>query len=297
MSNEKMIKNTLVKCNFGVILAAGSGNRLKDYSLLPKQYINIGSKTILQHSMEKFALCKDIAHIVVIISKEHRKYYNDIYKKIISSEDELLKNNALSKIVQPIVGGKERFISSYNAIDYVIKFEQENDIIVDNIIIHDSARPFFSNQMLQKICDDLRENDAVIPVLNPYDSCKELLKYEHINNIKSDITIENITNIRNVSRDSIFLSQTPQAFDLKLIAAAFQSKIGSYNDVMNLSEDQITKIKDLYSDDLAIFCDHYNSEVDIPQSDRKVKFISGEKNNFKITDEQDLNYAIYLESF
>ncbi len=114
---------------------------------------------------------------------------------------------------------------------------------VTKVLIHDVARPNFSLKLLNTIISKIKSARAVVPKINIYDAVKQ--------------KIESSLNeyILGKSRDNLFLTQTPQAFYLK--------------EIYNLHKINAAKYKD---DDISLFMDL-----------NKVKFIEGEKNNFKIT--------------
>ena len=88
---------------------------------------------------------------------------------------------------------------------------------------------------------------AVIPKIKVQDAIKQI-----IDSSKEEYIIGK-------KRDNLFLTQTPQAFNLKEIFHLHKTSSGKYKD-----------------DDISLYMDL-----------NKVKFIEGEKNNFKITDYSD----------
>ncbi len=119
---------------------------------------------------------------------------------------------------------------------------------ISKVLIHDAARPNFSIKLLRSILKKMKNAEAVIPKIDIYDAIKQ-----KIDSSKSEYIVDK-------NRDNFFLTQTPQAFVLKKI--------------FNLHKNNYLKYRD---DDISLFLDL-----------NKVKFIDGEKNNFKITDQSDL---------
>jgi len=117
-----------------------------------------------------------------------------------------------------------------------------------NVLIHDSARPNFSVKLLNLIIKNMKNYKAVIPTIKINDA------------IKQSIDSSKYQYVVSKNRKNLFLTQTPQAFKLK--------------EIYNLHK--INKDKYL-DDDISLYMDLQN-----------VKFINGEKNNFKITDKLDL---------
>ena len=84
----------------------------------------------------------------------------------------------------------------------------------ENVVIHDCVRPFFSNNLLERICHYLKKNDSVIPVLNINDS----LRFKDENNYTD------------INRANHYLIQTPQGFNFKKIYAAYKKTTDLHSD-------------------------------------------------------------------
>ena len=110
-----------------IILAAGESKRFN--SNIPKPFVKIGGKTLLEHSLIKFSKIKQIKNIVVVINKKHLKFFKGIY------------HNNFGKVI----GGKTRQISTLNALKYIKK----NKLKCRNVLIHDSARPNISTNLIK----------------------------------------------------------------------------------------------------------------------------------------------------
>ena len=154
--------------NCFIILAAGQSKRFK--SNKPKQYILYKNKPIYEHSVDKVLKSGLFKHIILVVN-------NRFYIK-----------RKFPKNVKIIKGGKERSDSSYLSLKYV-----------KNVLIHDSARPNFSNKILKNILNHLKKNKAVVPYTNATDS----IKYNFKNTIY------------NLLRKNALLTQTPQGFRFK----------------------------------------------------------------------------------
>ncbi len=204
-----------------ILLAAGESKRFN--SNIPKPFVKIGGKTLLEHSLIKFSKIKQIKNIVVVINKKHLKFFNKI------------SHNNFSKVI----GGKTRQISTLNA----LKFIKKNKLKCNNVLIHDSARPNISTNLIKKIINSSGKK-SIIPKISIHDALKEI--------ISDDIVL-------NLPRENFFLTQTPQSFKFK--------------EILNLH----IKNKSLYKDD----------DLSLIQPLKNVKFIDGEKSNFKITNKND----------
>ena len=206
-----------------ILLAAGNSKRLS--SKIPKPFIKIANKTLLEYSLIKFGKIRQIKKIIIVTNKKHSRFFKSI------------KFNNCVKIV----GGKTRQESTYKALKHIKK----NKIKCTNVLIHDSARPNFSVKLIKRIINASKKN-AVIPKIPMHDALKE--------SIGKKILL-------NLPRKNFFSTQTPQSFN--------------FNEILDLH----SRNKALYKDD----------DLSLVQSLKKVKFVNGEKNNFKITDQEDLS--------
>ena len=206
-----------------ILLAAGNNKRLS--SKIPKPFIKIANKTLLEYSLIKFGKIRQIKKIIIVTNKKHSRFFKSI------------KFNNCVKIV----GGKTRQESTYKALKHIKK----NKIKCTNVLIHDSARPNFSIKLIKRIINASKRN-AVIPKIPMHDALKK--------SIGKKILL-------NLPRENFFSTQTPQSFN--------------FNEILDLH----SRNKALYKDD----------DLSLVQSLKKVKFVNGEKNNFKITDQEDLS--------
>ena len=118
---------------------------------------------------------------------------------------------------------------------------------ISKVLIHDVARPNFSTKLFGSIIKNMKNARAVVPKIRINDAIKQI-----IDSSKEEYIVGK-------KRDNLFLTQTPQAFTLKEIYHLHKTNSGKYKD-----------------DDISLYIDL-----------NKVKFIEGEKSNFKITDYLD----------
>ena len=163
---------------FLILLAAGDSKRLK--SNIPKQFLTINNKTLLEYSCDVFKDFNEIKKIVIVYNKKHKKHLKKIR----------LKN------VLKIEGGKTRQESAFKALKKI------RGMNCKKILIHDAARPNPSKRLISEIINKLKKNDAVIPAIKVDDATKRVEK--------------NII-FKNIQRKSLRFSQTPQGFSFKNI--------------------------------------------------------------------------------
>ncbi|HBL55490.1 MAG TPA: 2-C-methyl-D-erythritol 4-phosphate cytidylyltransferase [Deltaproteobacteria bacterium] len=168
-----------------VIVAAGQGTRMggeHNKLLLP-----LGTRTILEFSIETFLKHPGIRKIFLTVSSQDRH----IFEKIVPQEVVLVK------------GGKRRQDSVHNALLKIIQEQQFPELV----LVHDGARPFCSAKLIDRILDAAYEHGAAIPVLPLMDTIRRVTEE------KTEV----------VERDELFAVQTPQGFLLEqLLYASMQ---------------------------------------------------------------------------
>lgn len=164
-----------------IIVAAGKGTRMG--SEIPKQYMNIGGKTILDTTLYKFEKSNEIDEIILIVNKEDIDY---VIEEISPSYNKLT-------IVKE--GGSSRTMSVLEG----IKALSGN---TDIVLIHDGVRPFVSFNLINSVIAGAYEYKACIPVTDVVDTIKEV----------QDGTVTNT-----LDRAKLKAVQTPQGFDYELI--------------------------------------------------------------------------------
>jgi len=158
---------------FLIILAAGDSKRLK--SNTPKPFHIVNNKTLLEHSFNAFRYFNEIKKTIIVYNKKHKKHLNKLNLK-----------NTLK-----VIGGKTRQESTFKALKRIKKMNCKK------VLIHDSARPNPSKDLINKIIYKLRKNHAVVPVIKINDATKRAK--------------EN-TIFKNIARNSLRFAQTPQGF-------------------------------------------------------------------------------------
>jgi len=206
--------------NCFIILAAGESKRFK--SKKPKPYYLFRGKPLFLHSIDRAKESNKFKKIVLVINKKHKRFLR----------------NARLKNVKIISGGKNRSESSLKALKSIINNK------ISKVLIHDAARPNFSLKLISDLLKGLKKNKCVVPILKTSNSVK----------------LKEKNKLKNIDRNKIYLTQTPQAFDYKAL--------------LKLQKKTTSKI----TDDANLFI----------EANKKVKFINGEVNNSKITIRSDV---------
>ena len=170
---------------YAIIVAAGSGSRMGGD--IPKQFISVGGKPLLRHTIEKFLSLSFPVGIIVVVNQEKKEYW----KKYCQDYD-FMDRYAIPS------GGITRFHSVQNALQYL-----PDDSVV---AVHDGVRPFVTKEFLEEMFRAGEELGNAIPAIAPVETVRE------VSGPESYI----------LRRDDIRLIQTPQVFRSEVIKAAYK---------------------------------------------------------------------------
>ena len=181
---------------YGVILAGGIGTRMGNIEK-PKQFMEIGGKPIIIHTIEKFVMNAKFCEILVLSPKQWIKHTEDLVRKYISIDERI-------KVIE---GGATRNDTIMNAIAYI---EQKNDLDDNTIIVtHDSVRPFVTHSILEENIKYAEEYGACDTVVPATDTIVESMDHQFISSIPP--------------RTNMYQGQTPQSFKAKHLKEIFDS--------------------------------------------------------------------------
>jgi len=173
-----------------VIPAAGIGKRMGVD--IPKQYITVCDKAIIEHTVEKFTSRNDLQGILVALSNSDQHW----------STLELSENNKITTVT----GGEERYKSVYNAL-CSLKNKAGDD---DWILVHDAVRPCITTSEIDQFIADLDHLNGIGGILAL--PCFETMKKANTNH-----EIE-----ETIDRKFIWHAQTPQMFRYKKLFLAIE---------------------------------------------------------------------------
>lgn len=167
-----------------VILAAGNSTRMNLH--ISKQFIEIDNKPILYYSLKKMISNKYINKIYLVLEDRYVKYcFDNIIDKFFRGID-----------IDIVIGGSTRQESVYNALKLVKG---------DYVLIHDSARPFVSDQCIINGVEYAYKYNASSSYIKSVDT----IKFRKGNSIQT------------LFRDDILIIQTPQCFKTELLLRAY----------------------------------------------------------------------------
>ncbi|MBR4704392.1 MAG: bifunctional cytidylyltransferase/SDR family oxidoreductase [Paludibacteraceae bacterium] len=174
--------------NIAVILAGGSGSRLGND--LPKQFLKVAGKQVIEHTIDVFENCALIDEICIVSKPDY-----------VSNVEELVVKNQYKKVKKILNGGKERYDSSLAAINAYT----DDDL---NLLFHDAVRPLVNERIIQDCVEALKHYNAVDVAAKTTDTIISVDSGECID------FIPNRANLRN--------GQTPQCFKRGIIKRAYE---------------------------------------------------------------------------
>lgn len=203
---------------------------------MPKQFLLLKGKTVLEWSVAAFHGNENIDEIYIISHKDY-----------IPRVESLVAQNGWTKVKSVLPGGAERYLSSLAAIN---AYKGRRDIC---LLLHDAARPFVSERIINDVVAALRKHNAVCVAIPSTDT---LLETDESGAFVS--AIPNRNRYRRV--------QTPQGFRLETIAQAYEK---------GLQDPAFAA-----TDDCGVVLHYLPSEP--------IYIVEGEEENRKITYKKDL---------
>lgn len=182
---------------YAAILAGGSGTRMGNPET-PKQFLMLGDKPILVHTVEKFCIDDSFDLVLVLCPEPWMQKTRDLLKKYCPEHCDK---------VAVVAGGASRNDTVRNAIAYL---DSNCSVDVETVLVtHDAVRPFVSYRI---IVDNIR---AAIE----YGACDTV--------IPATDTIVQSENGQSISaipdRSKLYQGQTPQSFNLLELKALMSS--------------------------------------------------------------------------
>lgn len=179
------------KRRYVIIMAAGSGTRMG--GPLPKQFLELGGKAVLQHTIETFLeACPGIS-VVTVLNADYIEYWRNYC---------LRRNFTCPQIT--VAGGITRFHSVRNALEKI----PDGALVA----VHDGVRPLVSPSLVA----EMFEKAADIPALIPVVPCVDTLKVLH----KSGDELRTVDGAV-ADRSVLYAAQTPQVFHSEILKSAY----------------------------------------------------------------------------
>lgn len=181
---------------YAAVFAGGKGSRMGNIDT-PKQYLELGGKPVLIHTVEKLYVNDRVDELIVLCPKPWIAHTKDLIKKFIPK----------GKKISVIEGGKTRNGTLENAIEFIKKNGTVDDGTV--ILTHDAVRPFLTHRIINENVDAALEYGAADTVIPATDTIVESAGDNLISSIPD--------------RNRMFQGQTPQTFRLKILDEVLSS--------------------------------------------------------------------------
>lgn len=175
------------KRHVAIVLAAGTGSRMK--SDIPKQYLDLKGKPVLYYSLKAFE-DSFVSEIILVTGTEWKEY----------CRTEIVEKFHLEKVRKIVSGGAQRYDSVYRGL-----CEAEG---ADYVYIHDGARPFLAEEILERAREAAEESDAAVAGMPVKDTIKIADEKQFVKETPL--------------RSSVWQIQTPQVFSYDLILEAYR---------------------------------------------------------------------------
>jgi len=212
-----------------VIVAGGTGSRMgRD---IPKQFLTINGKPIIVYTIEAFFKAYNDIRIILVLHKDYISYTR-----------QLLSDADIRQNIEIAEGGDSRFQSVKNGLKNI-----QQDAIV---FVHDAVRCLVTPELIKRCSDFAAENGSAIPVIPVRDSIRKFNK--------------STGSSESVSREDLFIVQTPQTFRSDILLPAFE-----------------VEYHPSFTDEATV----------VESKGGQVRLVEGEERNIKITFPEDISLA------
>ncbi len=223
-----------------IVLAAGQGKRMG--TKVHKQYLLLQEKPVLYYSLKAFQDSALIDEIYLVTGHGEETY----------CEENIVKPYGFTKVSQILEGGKERYHSVWNGL------QQVED---GYVFIHDGARPFINAELLKRAYETVQAAAACVVGMPVKDTIK--------------IADDEKNVAETPDRSKVWMVQTPQVFDVKLVKEAYR-RLMEQGDVAVTDDAMVVET----------FMKH------------PVKLVQGSYENIKITTPEDLEIGeVFAERY
>ena len=220
-----------------IVLAAGQGKRMK--SEVPKQFLELRGRPMLAHSLEVFQRSPLIQEIVLVTGQEDIPY----------CREKIVEAGGFTKVRAIVPGGQERYDSVYEGL-------RACGEACRWVFIHDGARPFLNQRIINASVAGAQKYRACVVGMPVKDTIK--------------LTDENGFCKETPDRRNLWMIQTPQAFEYKLVREAYDRMFSREEYQRGVTDDAMVVEK---------------------MTDTKVRIIQGDYRNIKLTTPEDMILA------
>lgn len=218
-----------------IVVAAGSGSRMGTQT--KKQYLCLNNKPLFIYTLESMEKQDKVKDTVLVVPPNDVDYCKSLIKKYF-----------IEKVSNVVSGGDTRGASVYNGLQ-VVAMESEF------VVVHDGARPFLSQKVLNDALEIGVKEGAAIVAVPVKDTIKE---------VSPDGVVRNT-----LERSALWSVQTPQVFSKDLLVNCYEKALK----------------EGFKGTDDASLVEAYGHTV---------KVVMGDYKNIKITTKEDIEFAEYL---
>lgn len=216
-----------------IVLAAGRGSRMN--SGIQKQFMELGGYPLIYYALQVFEH-SSVDEVILVTGKNETDW----------CRREIVDKYGFCKVRSVVPGGSERYLSVYEG----LRAAQEPDIV----LIHDWARPFVTDEIINRTIQSALESGSGIAAVPAKDTVR--------------IVDETGTAVLTPPRDRVWMMQTPQAFRYPLIYRAYQELVS--RNIQNVTDDAMVLETVL---------------------NQEVKIVEGSYSNIKVTTPEDMETA------
>jgi 2-C-methyl-D-erythritol 4-phosphate cytidylyltransferase len=221
-----------LQSNYAIIVAGGSGSRMA--SVVPKQFLPVNGLPVLMHTMLAFYHSDTKPQLILVLPSS----YHDYWAQLCSTHNFAIPHQLVS-------GGETRFHSVKNGLDLIADIEHTV------IAVQDAVRPLTSSKIIDSAYQHAAAHGNAVVAVKSRDSIRQL---------KSDTSTA-------LTRDEIYLVQTPQTFQSAQLKKAYQQAYDSK-----------------FTDDASV----------VEATGIKIDLVEGDYQNIKITFPEDIAIAELL---
>ena len=168
-----------------VIVAAGSGTRMG--TDVPKQFLKIGGRTILETTVAVFEKNPHVDDILVLTGRDFVEFCEELCRPF-------------EKVRSILPGGKERQDTVWEAVRRIPEGEL--------VLIHDGVRPYVTDAVIEGVLAGAKSAGAAVPAVASKDTVRQTAADG---------------GSRTLDRKTLFQVQTPQGFASEILREAYEA--------------------------------------------------------------------------
>ncbi len=236
-----------------ILLAGGSGKRMGADK--PKQFLEIAGKPLICHALSALEQSQIVDDCILVVAEKDISYM----------EEQILQKEHFTKVRAVTAGGRERFESVWKGLQALREVAQKDENPPQIIFVHDGARPFLSEDILERCFQGAMEYGACVAAVPSKDTVT--------------IADEEGFEAKTPNRRYVWNVQTPQTFRAEVLYSAFDKMAEEFK------KKDAFEMLSWITDDASVV-EHYNGS--------RIRLVQGDYRNIKVTTQEDL---LVMESF